>query len=133
VYELTKVVVGPFEVDFVLDVDLLLVLLFEEDLLEDVLLAFVEEVVELLEEDLLEVEETEVDFEDDLVLLVDVDLTLELVDVLLLDWEDVEVFWLDDELLVVETAVHRPVTEGTASTPDPIGITFVPQSALWAM
>ena len=131
-YELTKVVVGPFEdVNFVDELDWLVVLLFDvdEDLFEDVLLALVEDLVELLreevvllasveeavallrEEDLLDVEEIELVFEDDLVLRVDVFFTLELVEVLLVDFEDDDVDCVEDLVLLMDVDLTLELVE----------------------
>lgn len=118
----------------------------DEDSELDVLVGFTEEV-----------EETLLDFDEDSELDVLVDFTEELDDTLLdldddeeeepeilldelvlvnVTFDDVELVGLRlvelDEINVLDVAVvavHCPVEEGTASTPDPIGIMFVPQLA----
>lgn len=79
---------------------MLLVKLLDEDL-GDVLLVFVEERVVVFEDVLLDVEESELDLEEDLVLAVVEVFTLELVDVLLVLIDIVE----EDVALVLEVEV----------------------------
>jgi hypothetical protein len=113
VYELTKVVVGPFTVVvvcFVLKFVFAVVLVFEDDLIGVVDEALVTEGTFVEEE-----------------LLVDIlleDVLVAVVEGVLLELDFVEVLGVP-----VTTGVSQaPVTDGTASGPISIGTMFVPQS-----
>jgi hypothetical protein len=160
VYVLRKVVVGLFLADVVVVEEWLVVDEWELDFDEDLVLLVVDVGLMLEVEDLLVLE----DFVDDeVVLLVELALVelevgfTELDVVLVVEWLDEVVLTFveeeelvffdeldedvfeDDEvlveewLLVLEAATHCPVTEGTASSPEVIGMTLVPQFAPWAM